>query len=273
MPDIVAAITASVPSIPAMPSTSYTIEVPNGIPVTVELTGIEDQLALWEDMQAMVEAHTQACLEEAVTIGFEIMDGMTPVDTGYLRSQGFKSVGGTSATLGNSCDYASYVCYGTYKMSARNFLDPAVEAAQESLDACMQEIEGQLQRMQDQMNNSIQQAQGPGGLLGGAGGAGESLLEGGGGGGGLLEGGASNLLGRGTTITEEVGGGSRLIGAAEDLLLLPERAASLGGAVVRTGGAIARFGELAVGTARAAGAVFRMVATPIQFFGRVGMFL
>lgn len=51
-----------------------------------------------------------------------------PVDTGFLRSSiGSRSVeAGKTAEVFAGADYAAYVEYGTYKMAAQPFLEPAV---------------------------------------------------------------------------------------------------------------------------------------------------
>ena len=52
-----------------------------------------------------------------------------PVDTGYLRSSIKTDVDKLDVEVGTDCEYAPYVHDGTYKMSARPFLDIAAETA------------------------------------------------------------------------------------------------------------------------------------------------
>jgi HK97 gp10 family phage protein len=54
-----------------------------------------------------------------------------PVQTGYLRSSIKAQAHGKSAEIEAGAEYAAYVEYGTYKMAARPFLSPAVEAAKD----------------------------------------------------------------------------------------------------------------------------------------------
>ena len=52
-----------------------------------------------------------------------------PVDTGYLRSSIKTDIDKLDVEVGTDCEYAPYVHDGTYKMSARPFLDIAAETA------------------------------------------------------------------------------------------------------------------------------------------------
>lgn len=57
-----------------------------------------------------------------------------PVDTGNLRRTITTSVGNLEADIGSNCEYASYVHDGTYKMSARPFLETAAASELDSLE-------------------------------------------------------------------------------------------------------------------------------------------
>lgn len=55
-----------------------------------------------------------------------------PVDTGYLQSTITADSYSMGSTFYTDCDYAQYVEYGTYKMAAQPYFEPAVDAAAEA---------------------------------------------------------------------------------------------------------------------------------------------
>lgn len=54
---------------------------------------------------------------------------MVPVDTGYLKSTLKASTDGDYCECITTCDYAQYVEYGTIKMGAQPYFEPALHAA------------------------------------------------------------------------------------------------------------------------------------------------
>lgn len=62
----------------------------------------------------------------------------TPVDTGRLRgsiqSQFSESMGGVQADIGTNVEYANFIEYGTRKMAARPFLNPAFDEETQGLE-------------------------------------------------------------------------------------------------------------------------------------------
>lgn len=63
-----------------------------------------------------------------------------PVRTGRLRGSITSEYDGNSAQVGTNVEYAPYVEYGTYKMSARPFLRPAVENYKDKYQAIFKRI-------------------------------------------------------------------------------------------------------------------------------------
>ena len=64
------------------------------------------------------------------------------VDTGFLKSTIGAEVEGASGVINVGADYGPHVEYGTYKMAAQPFLNPAVEAVRPSFNAALRQIFG-----------------------------------------------------------------------------------------------------------------------------------
>ena len=76
------------------------------------------------------------------------MQSVTPVDTGELRDSEEIVDGQDDVQLVASADHASYVEFGTYKMSAQPYMRPAIEAKQgDALRAIARDVEGQIRRI------------------------------------------------------------------------------------------------------------------------------
>lgn len=56
-----------------------------------------------------------------------------PVDTGNLRGSIHTTKSDLEDTVGTNVEYAPYVEYGTYKMSAQPFMQPGADAAYQKL--------------------------------------------------------------------------------------------------------------------------------------------
>ena len=72
-------------------------------------------------------------IEKLEEIGADVQSiamDMCPVDTGYLQSSINYYVDGQSLILQADADYTSFVEYGTYKMGAQPFLEPAIAQVQ-----------------------------------------------------------------------------------------------------------------------------------------------
>jgi HK97 gp10 family phage protein len=88
-------------------------------------------LTFLANMHQGYRAKVEAAINASVLDGQTLARQLTPVKTGYLRTRNRTRLVTSSATmiiyeLYNDADYAIYVCYGTYKMPARNFMTPAV---------------------------------------------------------------------------------------------------------------------------------------------------
>lgn len=80
------------------------------------------------ELIAFVETESRAAVMKNADKVVKRAKELAPVQTGYLQSSiSSKSVeAGKSAEITAEAPYALYVEYGTYKMSARPFLGPAI---------------------------------------------------------------------------------------------------------------------------------------------------
>ena len=76
---------------------------------------------------AHVEAVSRAAPKRFADKVLATSQGNVPVDTGALKASGYSESGesGKTAEVGYTAEYAGYVEYGTYKMSAQPYLGPA----------------------------------------------------------------------------------------------------------------------------------------------------
>lgn len=80
---------------------------------------------------------------------------MCPVRTGYLRSTiGGEQNDNTSYTCWAEAEYAQYVEYGTYKMAAQPYFEPAIRAALGEATMVAQEI---FEEAEDEFNDEVEQ--------------------------------------------------------------------------------------------------------------------
>lgn len=101
---------------------------------------------------------------------------LVPVDTGELRSSISASSTGDGCDCDASAEYAQYVEYGTYKMGAQPYFEPAIAAAyneasaawQEAIDIAQAEEEQLLEEMENQQ--AMQKGMSSGGKGSGMGG-------------------------------------------------------------------------------------------------------
>jgi HK97 gp10 family phage protein len=64
----------------------------------------------------------------------------TPVDTGFLRSTGQLDREDTSPIVGYAADYASFVEFGTSRMSAQPYLRPAIDEHMDEIETEMMKV-------------------------------------------------------------------------------------------------------------------------------------
>ena len=114
-----------------------------------------------EDFDEVSDEQSQALEEEVHTIVENAGDnmvihaqGIVPVRTGNLMASIFAEVDedNLAVTLGATADYASFIEYGTVKMRAQPFLEPAAAIGQEEMNARIEEAI--VQRMDGQLSSN-----------------------------------------------------------------------------------------------------------------------
>ena len=112
-----------------------------GYPLTLEQEIMGEVVVVDVDYSFACEAFVSTFLEQAIAT--------VPVDTGYLQSTIDASTDGFMCEAEATAEYAQYVEYGTWKMRAQPYFEPAVEAgiqafreiAGEALDEAQEEME------------------------------------------------------------------------------------------------------------------------------------
>jgi len=114
-----------------------------------------------EDLDELPDEQSEALEEEVHNIVVNVGDnmvsyahGIVPVRTGNLMASIFADVDedNLSVTLGATADYASFIEYGTVKMRAQPFLQPAADVGTEEMNARIEEAI--IQRMDGQLSSN-----------------------------------------------------------------------------------------------------------------------
>lgn len=88
---------------------------------------------------------------------------LVPVDTGFLQSTLYAETDGEEITCETLCDYAQYVEYGTIKMEAQPYFEPALDAALEVAEPLwLEAYEDALREEQEQLEE-LEEQEGVGG--------------------------------------------------------------------------------------------------------------
>jgi len=114
----------------------------------VEILGIPQALAALERVEREQQGEIVIAVDTATYKAQGLAMRLTPVKTGRLRA-GNKVRQGTGGTaylilndLYNDVPYAIYVCYGTRKMRARDFMTPALVEARRWLISELRKVFG-----------------------------------------------------------------------------------------------------------------------------------
>ena len=114
-----------------------------------------------EDLDELPDEQSEALEEEVHNVVENVGDnmvsyahGIVPVRTGNLMASIFADVDedNLSITLGATADYASFIEYGTVKMRAQPFLQPAADVGTEEMNARIEEAI--IQRMDGQLSSN-----------------------------------------------------------------------------------------------------------------------
>lgn len=127
-----------------------------GYPMTIEQEILGTIIEIPVDYSLALEAFCSTFLDNATSL--------VPVDTGFLQSTIESDSDGEEAWAEAGAEYAQYVEYGTWKMDAQPYFEPAVEAglaafqalAGEAVDEAQREMEDILQGMIDAFTASAE---------------------------------------------------------------------------------------------------------------------
>ena len=118
------------------------------VAVTIELEDLDE---LPDEQSQALEEEIHNIVESAGDNMVSYAQGIVPVRTGNLMASIFSEVDpdDLSIALGATADYASFIEYGTVKMRAQPFLQPAADIGEEEMNARIEEaiverMEGQL---------------------------------------------------------------------------------------------------------------------------------
>jgi len=123
------------------------------IAATIELEDLDE---LPDEQSQALEEEVHNIVENAGDSMVTYAQGIVPVRTGNLMASIFADVDedSLSVTLGASAEYASFIEYGTVKMRAQPFLQPAADVGEEEMNARIEEaiaqrMDGQLSSRED----------------------------------------------------------------------------------------------------------------------------
>jgi HK97 gp10 family phage protein len=115
---------------------------------TIEMEDLDE---LPDQQSDALEEEVHNIIESAADNMVGYAQGIVPVRTGNLMASIFSEYDDDdlSITLGATADYASFIEYGTVKMRAQPFLEPAASIGQEEMnarieEAIVQRLDGQL---------------------------------------------------------------------------------------------------------------------------------
>ena len=118
------------------------------VAATIELEDLDE---LPDEQSQALEEEIHNIVENAGDNMVSYAQGIVPVRTGNLMASIFSEVDpdDLSITLGATADYASFIEYGTVKMMAKPFLQPAADIGEEEMnsqieEAIVERMEGQL---------------------------------------------------------------------------------------------------------------------------------
>jgi len=121
------------------------------VATTIELEDLDE---LTDEQSQALEEEVHAIVENTGDNMVTYAQGIVPVRTGNLMASIFAEVDedNLAVTLGAAADYASFIEYGTMKMRAQPFLEPAAAIGQEEMNARIEEAI--VQRMDGQLSSN-----------------------------------------------------------------------------------------------------------------------
>jgi len=121
------------------------------VAATIELEDLDE---LPDEQSQALEEEVHNIVENAGDSMVTYAQGIVPVRTGNLMASIFADVDedNLSVTIGATTDYASFIEYGTAKMRAQPFLQPAADVGEEEMNARIEEAI--IQRMEGQLSSN-----------------------------------------------------------------------------------------------------------------------
>lgn len=104
-----------------------------------EITGFAEVASAIGKYKDALQKEVTAAVIDIGNDAFSEMESNTPVRTGFLKSRWNFQESSTGFEITNDCEYASFVEFGTGRMSGRNFITPAYEQMRSDIDALIQQ--------------------------------------------------------------------------------------------------------------------------------------
>lgn len=82
-----------------------------------------------DKLEVTIRDGVQQVMEDAATVGLQVLEDRAAVRTGFMKSRGYVEVTPGQIVLGDDADYSVFVELGTYKMDAQPFIVPGAVAA------------------------------------------------------------------------------------------------------------------------------------------------
>lgn len=102
--------------------------------IEVVWTGFDALLERYEKIEGGAAERIDKTMANIGSDSLSVMNGYTPVDTGWLKGNNKMEPIEHGFVLSNETPYAIFVEYGTRKMAAQPYLGPAVEYAMKSME-------------------------------------------------------------------------------------------------------------------------------------------
>lgn len=131
-----------------------------GLQATITLSGLPLVTKYYQEPINYTPA-----MEAARDTFLDVATTLVPVDTGNLRDSIHAEIGATEVVAYADAEYAEYVEYGTYKMAAQPYFEPALKEALDMMKSTAQKIEAQARMedierwAEDQAYNKLEQMQ------------------------------------------------------------------------------------------------------------------
>jgi HK97 gp10 family phage protein len=108
----------------------------------IETDGLDEWISRLDDIAATLSQEIADALQAAGDAFINDAQASAPVDTGFLRDNiQVVSSSDTELVIESQADYSGFVEYGTSRMSAQPFFEPAIESARNELEQRLSDIQ------------------------------------------------------------------------------------------------------------------------------------